>query len=83
MKRRSWWLLGVLAAMFLAGCATLANTSQQDRVYTAYAQCQSEGHVPNNIRLQRVESDGRYWLLFENGTHGGSEAMTCISGKLR
>jgi hypothetical protein len=44
-------------ALFLAGCASLKNTPQQDLVWEMGKVC--EGSL---YQVTRVEPDGRYWV---------------------
>jgi hypothetical protein len=46
----------ILAAVLLAGCASVQNTPQQERTWAAYEACKAR--IPTNITIQRVDPDG-------------------------
>jgi hypothetical protein len=72
-------LLGAL--LLLGACATSQNTPQQDLVWSAYKQCKTEGHVPSNIQLDRVEPGGRAWYSANRTTYGAQELERCMTEK--
>jgi hypothetical protein len=61
----------------------MRNTPAQDRVWTAYGACQTEGRVSNNVLITRVEMDGRYWVETRNGNAGLPELIACMNEKSR
>ncbi len=46
----------LVAALFVAGCATIRNTPEQDYIYEMARPCEGKG-----IRLDYVSPDGRQW----------------------
>jgi hypothetical protein len=70
-----------VGALLLSACATGQNTPQQDLVWSAYKQCKAERHVPSNIPLDRVESDGRAWYSANRTTYGAQELERCMTEK--
>ena len=48
-----------LGLLLIAGCASVQNTLQQDRVWNAYRVCRTETGA--NAVIQRVDPDGRYY----------------------
>jgi len=67
----------VLAALILAGCASMQNTPQQD--YT-YAMAQGCSHIPG-VKLDRVEPDGRYWYI--GGPAEWSQFKACMDQEFK
>jgi hypothetical protein len=69
----------ILMIVLLTGCtATLQNTPQQDRTWAAYNACRAEGRV-NNVRIERVEPDGRWLATATTRTdYGISELDVCM-----
>jgi predicted secreted Zn-dependent protease len=66
----------------LAGCATTTTqTPEQLRVEEAWAACQREGRIPLQVRLTRVETNGRYWISGDAGTFGFQDTQACMSEK--
>ena len=57
--RRSRSLFPTTGLLLLTGCGSLQNTPAQDRVWSAYATCQTEGRVDPNIQITRVDASGR------------------------
>src|SRR4030095_11513707 len=74
--------LGALAvaALLLTACAT-AHTPEQLRVEQAWAACQREGRIPLQVRLMRIETNGRYWISGDAGTYGFQDTQTCMQEK--
>src|SRR5438876_11831572 len=50
--------LYALASLILAGCATLQTTPQQDYTYEMGRNCETP-----TTKIERVDPDGRYWIL--------------------
>ena len=59
--------LPVLAALILAGCATLQTTPQQDYTYEMGRNCETP-----TTKLERVAPDGRYWIQARGDAGVGS-----------
>ena len=85
------WLLGeveisrrlggvAVAALLLTACAT-TQTPEQLRVENAWAACQQEGRIPLQVRLTRIETNGRYWISGDAGTYGFQDTQACMSEK--
>jgi hypothetical protein len=74
--------LVLVVAVGLVGCAVMKNTPAQEAIWSAYAQCQYEGRIPNNVQMVRVESDGRYWYEWMNGSRGSMDLEQCIREKI-
>jgi outer membrane biogenesis lipoprotein LolB len=47
----------VLAAVLLAGCATVQNTPEQERTWAAWEACKAAGRV-THWQIERVDPDG-------------------------
>ena len=67
----------------LAGCAAFQNTLEQDITWNAYYQCQFEQRGAGNVRMVRVEPDGRYWWQSTDAPLGLADFEACISEKVR
>ena len=80
-----WNLLGLvlLLGAICVGCEALRPTPAQSRVEDAWAACQHEGRIPNQIKLARIETDGRYWISGDTGTFGFRDTQTCMQEKFR
>jgi len=74
-------LVALCMLMLNVGCAPSLTPFQQ-RVYSAWDECVAERRVDQNIRLQRVEPDGRYWVTVLGGQAGREAANECMSEKL-
>ena len=75
------WSLPVLIGLAVVGCASVQNTPAQDAVWAAYNQCRSEGRVPANVQLMRVEPDGRAWYQTYSSSYGGADFERCMTEK--
>jgi hypothetical protein len=65
--------------LIVAGCAAIKNTPAQDRTWAANAVCRDT--VSTNIRIQRVDADGRwYWTA---PAIGRDEFYACMERELR
>ena len=69
-----------VAALLVTACAT-AHTPEQLRVEQAWAACQREGRIPLQVRLTRIETNGRYWISGDAGTYGFQDTQACMSEK--
>jgi predicted secreted Zn-dependent protease len=74
--------LGFVAviALLVTACAT-TQTPEQLRVEDAWAACQREGRIPLQVRLTRIETNGRYWISGDAGTYGFQDTQACMSEK--
>ena len=64
----------ILTAISLAGCASLKNTPQQDYVWDRLKSCDRF----TTIYIDRVESDGRYWVRYVGGTSELGPFQDCM-----
>jgi predicted secreted Zn-dependent protease len=81
ISRRRMPLGGVaVAALLVTACAT-AHSPEQLRVEEAWAACQREGRIPLQVRLMRIETNGRYWISGDAGTYGFQDTQACMSEK--
>jgi hypothetical protein len=78
MRRRS---LLVLIGLTIVGCASIQNAPAQDAVWAAYNQCRTEGRVPANVRLIRVEPNGHAWYQTYSSSYGGADFERCMTEK--
>ena len=62
--------------LLVAGCASFQNTLAQDQTWAAYAVCR--GSVSTNIRIQRVDADGRWWWQSPDAPYGYAELSACM-----
>ncbi len=62
--------------LLVAGCASFQNTLAQDQTWAAYAVCR--GSVSTNIRIQRVDVDGRWWWQSPDAPYGYAEFSACM-----
>ena len=60
-RRTLLWFLIVSA--FLAGCASLRTTPQQEYTLASFRHCEQSG-TRGQILLNRVDPDGRYWYSY-------------------
>jgi len=67
----------ILAAVLLAGCATVQNTPQQERTWAAYEACKAAGRVKHG-QIDRVEPDGRWFWVVSGSPYGFSELEACM-----
>jgi hypothetical protein len=65
----------ILLAALAAGCGSMTNTLQQDLAYERVRKCE---HVNNNIRLERIDADGKVWVTMQNGTAGYGDWQACM-----
>jgi len=74
----------LVGAVLMSACTwTVANTPQQDLLWSAYKQCTAEGRIPSNIQLTRVEPDGgRVWYSAYRSAYGAQELERCINEKI-
>jgi predicted secreted Zn-dependent protease len=70
----------VVVVLLVTACAT-AHTPEQLRVEEAWAACQREGRIPLQVRLTRIETNGRYWISGDAGTFGFQDTQACMSEK--
>jgi hypothetical protein len=61
----------------------MRNTPEQDMVWRANSLCEAEGRVSNNVVIQRVEPNGRYWIETRNGNNGLTAFVECMNEKMR
>jgi hypothetical protein len=73
--------LFVLVGLIIVGCSSAQNTPGQDATWVAYHQCQSEGRVPVNVQLIRVEPNGHGWYQTYSSSYGGADFERCITEK--
>ena len=71
----------ILAAVLLAGCATVQNTPQQERTWAAYEACKAAGRV-THWQLDRVEPDGRTSWNTTSSPYGFQEIEACMGEEL-
>jgi predicted secreted Zn-dependent protease len=71
-----------LVAITLSACAT-TQTPEQLRVEQAWAACQRDGRIPLQVRLTRIETNGRYWISGDAGTFGFQDTQACMSEKFQ
>ena len=74
--------LFVLVGLTIAGCASAQNTRGQDAMWVAYDQCRSDGRVPTNVQMIRVEPNGRGWYQTYSSSYGGADFERCITEKV-
>ena len=72
----------VLVGLSIIGCSSAQNTRGQDALWVAYYQCRSEGRVPTNVQLIRVEPDGHGWYQTYSSSYGGADFERCITEKV-
>jgi predicted secreted Zn-dependent protease len=70
----------LIFALTLLGCAT-GQTPEQFRVEQAWAACQQAGRIPWQVKLTRIEPNGRYWISGDAGTYGFQDTQTCMAEK--
>ncbi len=70
--------LFVLVGLTIVGCSAAQNTQGQDAMWVAYHQCRSEGRVPANVQLIRVEPNGHGWYQTYSSSYGGADFERCI-----
>jgi opacity protein-like surface antigen len=73
--------LFVLVGLTIVGCSAAQNTRGQDAMWVAYLQCRSEGRVPANVQLIRVEPNGHGWYQTYSSSYGGADFERCITEK--
>jgi len=78
MRKRS---MLVLVCLVITGCSSAHNTAGQDAMWLAYHQCRSEGRVPTNVQLFRVEPNGHGWYQTYSSSYGGANFERCITEK--
>jgi len=66
----------LLASLLLTGCATLANTPQQERTAQAAERCR--GLLPADGVIQRIEPDGKIWVAGSTGTGNFQPFFACV-----
>jgi len=74
--------LFVLVGLTIAGCSAAQNTGGQDAMWVAYHQCRSDGRVPTNVQMIRVEPNGRGWYQTYSSSYGGADFERCITEKV-
>jgi hypothetical protein len=79
MLKRS---LFVLVGLIIVGCSSAQTTPGQDAMWVAYHQCRSEGRVPPNVQLIRVEPNGHGWYQTYSSSYGGAIFERCITEKV-
>jgi hypothetical protein len=62
----------ILAAVLLAGCATVQNTPQQERTWAAWDACKAAGRV-THWQIDRVDPDGKIWWWTTGSPYGLQE----------
>ena len=72
-----WKIAPVLAAVLLAGCATLQNTPEQERTWAAWDACKAAGRI-THWQIDRVEPNGRAWLSSTDSPYGLQEIQACM-----
>jgi len=78
MKQSLFVLVGLLGV----GCSSAQNTQGQDLMWVAYHQCRSDGRVPTNVQLIRVDPNGRGWYQTYSSSYGGADFEHCITEKV-
>jgi hypothetical protein len=76
-------LAGLIIAVGLAACESMKPTPQQLLVEDAWAACQNDGRIPNQVKLIRVDTDGRYWISGDAGSFGFADTQACMDEKVR
>jgi hypothetical protein len=71
----------VLVGLIIGGCSSAQNTPGQDAMWVAYHQCRSEGRVPPNVQLIRVEPNGHGWYQTYSSSYGGADFERCLTEK--
>jgi hypothetical protein len=75
--------LFVLVGLIIVGCSSAQNTPGQDATWVAYHQCRSEGRVPANVQLIRVEPNGHGWYQTYSSSYGGADFERCLTEKAK
>jgi predicted secreted Zn-dependent protease len=75
--------LVVVVAALATACASFHQTPEQLRVEQAWSACQQDGRIPLQVRLTRIEPNGRYWISGDAGTFGFQDTQVCMSEKFR
>ena len=70
-------LVTVVSAGLLAGCAGMQSTPRQEYVWEMGRQCE---HVNSGWQLDRVDSDGRYYIRGLNVT-SSQDFQACMNGQ--
>jgi hypothetical protein len=74
-------MFGVCGGLLIAGCASVQNTPAQDRTWNAYRVCTTETGA--NAVMQRVDPDGRYYVLCSDRCTHWAEFTDCMREKTR
>ncbi len=75
--------VAVLIASLTVACESLKPTPAQLLVEDAWAACQLEGRIPNQVKLTRIETNGRYWISGDAGSFGFGDTQACMQEKSR
>jgi hypothetical protein len=73
----------VIVVTVFAACESLRPTPEQQRVEDAWAACQKDGRIPNQVKLTRIETNGRYWIGGDAGSFGFADTQACMAEKSR
>jgi hypothetical protein len=76
-------LAGLIIAVGFAACESMKPTPQQLLVEDAWAACQKDGRIPNQVKLTRIDTDGRYWISGDAGSFGFADTQACMDEKVR
>ena len=74
--------LFALVGLFIVGCSSAQNSRGQDAMWVAYHRCLSDGRVPTNVQLIRVEPNGRGWYQTYSSSYGGADFERCITERV-
>ena len=70
----------LLLATLATGCGSMTNTLEQDLAYERVRKCED---VNNNIRLERIDRNGRVMVTMQNGTAGLGDWQACMQRAAR
>jgi hypothetical protein len=74
--------LSALVGLLIVECSSAQNTRGQDAMWVAYQQCRSDGRVPTNVQLIRVDPNGHGWYQTYSSSYGGADFEHCINEKV-
>ncbi len=74
MARGRSFVGAAVVVLFLTACAAMQNTPAQDVAQEAWNSCPKAA----NIRLDRIDVDGRIYYTGLNGSAGMTELSACI-----